>query len=136
MYDSEKISYYDVATLDKWLGASSFNPDLSSMFSIPLSYQYSNKYNGIIYPIIGWKVPNGTYKVSILSSTTQSDHTSTGHIKINKVEQTLPSLSLTNNKTWMEFDNIVVDDEKLAIMMWAEKSKRIGFNAIKIEKIS
>lgn len=136
MYDSEKISYYDVATLDKWLGASAFNPDLSSMFSTPLSYQYSNKYNGIIYPIIGWKVPNGTYKVSILSSTTQSDHTSTGHIKINKVEQTLPSLSLTNNKTWMEFDNIVVNDGKLAIMMWAEKSKRIGFNAIKIEKIS
>ncbi|WP_308745189.1 Ig-like domain-containing protein [uncultured Bacteroides sp.] len=136
MYDNEKASYYDIDTLDKWLSAASFNFDLSSLFSTPLSYQYSNKYNAVVYPIIGWRVPNGTYKVSILSSTTQNDHTSTGHIKINKVEQTLPSLSLTNNKTWMEFDNIVVDDGKLAIMMWAEKSKRIGFNAIKIEKMS
>lgn len=136
MSNQEKMSYYEVETLDNWLGAAALNPDLSSMFSTGLEYKYSNRYNSSIYPIIGWKVPNGTYKVSILSSTTQDHHTSTGHIKINKIEMSLPSMSLTDNETWMEFDNIVVSDGKLAIMMWAEKSRSIGFNAIKIEKIS
>ena len=136
MYDSEKTSYYGVSPLDKWLSVTSFNPDLSSLFSTALTYQYSNKYNDVIYPILGWNVPNGTYKVSILSSTTQNDHTSTGHIKINKVEMELPQLSLMNNTTWMEFDDIVVSDGKLAIMMWADISKRIGFNAVKIERKS
>ena len=136
MYDSEKTSYYGVSPLDKWLSVTSFNPDLSSLFSTALTYQYSNKYNDVIYPILGWNVPNGTYKVSILSSTTQNDHTSTGHIKINKVEMELPQLSLMNNTTWMEFDDIVVSDGKLAIMMWADISNRIGFNAVKIGRKS
>lgn len=136
MSDEEKMSYYGVSTLDRWLGASSFDPDLSSLFSVKIEYRYSEKYNSVVYPIIGWNVPNGTYKISILSSTSQGDNTSTGHIKINRVEMNLPSLSFTNNTTWMEFDDIVVDEGKLAIMMWAEKSKRIGFNAIKIEKKS
>ena len=48
----------------------------------------------------------------------------------------LPQLSLMNNTTWMEFDDIVVSDGKLAIMMWADISNRIGFNAVKIGRKS
>lgn len=136
MSNQEKMSYYGIETLDNWLGAAAFNSDLSSIFSTGLEYRYSYKYNGVMYPVLGWKVPNGTYKISILSSTTQSDHTSMGHLKINKDEMTLPSLSLMNNTTWMEFDNIVVDDGNLAIMMWGDVNKRIGYSAIKIEKKS
>lgn len=135
MSDDEKKVYYGVETLDNWYSASNFNADISSLFAIQLSYLYSSKYNASVYPIIGWNVPNGTYKVSILASTTQADTSTTGHIKINNVERVLPALSFQNNSTWMEFDNIVVNDGKLAIMMWADKSRRIGFNVIKVEKI-
>ena len=51
------------------------------------------------------------------------------------MEQSLPTISFQNNKQWMEFDNIQVTEGKLAVMMYAEKSKRIGYNVIKIEKI-
>ena len=108
---------------------------MSSLFSTSLGYSYSSKYNASVYPVIGWNVPVGTYKVSILSSTSLEDTSATGHIKINNVEQVLPTLLFQNNTTWMEFNNIVVNDGKLAIMMWADKSKRIGWNAIKVEKI-
>lgn len=136
MSDDEKKAFCGILTsLDNWYSAGSFNPDLSDMFATSLIYMYSNKYNATVYPVIGWNIPNGTYKVSILASTTQTDLASTGHIKINNVEQSLPAISFQNNKQWMEFDNIQVTEGKLAVMMYAEKSKRIGYNAIKIEKI-
>lgn len=135
MSDEEKKAYCGISTLDSWYSAGSFNPDMSDMFTTPLIYMYSNKYNATVYPIVGWNLPDGTYKVSILASTSQTDLSSTGHVKINNVEQSLPSISFQNNKQWMVFDNIQVTAGKLAIMMYADKSKRIGFNAIKIEKI-
>lgn len=136
MSNDEKIAFCGLLTsLDNWGSASSANPDLSDLFATPLEYVYSNKYNATVYPVVGWNIPNGTYKVSILSSTTSADLSSNGHIKINNVEQSLPAISFQNNKQWMEFDNIQVTEGKLAVMMYAEKSKRIGFNAIKIEKM-
>lgn len=136
MSNDEKIAFCGLLTsLDNWGSAASMNPDLSDLFATPLEYAYSNKYNATVYPVIGWNVPNGSYKISILSSTTEADLASNGHIKINNVEQSLPTISFQNNKQWMEFDNIQVTEGKLAVMMYAEKSKRIGYNVIKIEKI-
>lgn len=136
MSNDEKIAFCGLLTsLDNWGSASSMNSDLSDLFATPLEYAYSNKYNATVYPVLGWNIPNGTYKISILSSTTEADLASTGHIKINNVELSLPAISFQNNKQWMEFENIQVTEGKLAVMMYAEKSKRIGYNAIKIEKI-
>ena len=135
MSDEEKRAYHGLETLDTWLSSKVADTDMSSLFSTSLGYSYSSKYNASVYPVIGWNVPVGTYKVSILSSTSLEDTSATGHIKINNVEQVLPTLLFQNNTTWMEFNNIVVNDGKLAIMMWADKSKRIGWNAIKVEKI-
>ena len=41
-----------------------------------------------------------------------------------------------SHKDVLLFIGIVVTGGQLAIMMWADKSKKIGFNAIKIEKVS
>lgn len=136
MSNDEKIAFCGLLTsLDNWGSAASMNSDLTDLFTTPLEYAFSNKYNATVYPVIGWNVPNGTYRISILSSTTETDLASNGHIKINNVEQSLPTISFQNNKQWMEFDNIQVTEGKLAVMMYAEKSKRIGYNAIKIERI-
>ena len=136
MSDNEKKAYYSLDSLEPWRSTVAQNGDLSSSFSTPLIYWYCNKYNATPSSVIGWNVPNGTYKVSILACTTEPDTTSNGHLYINNVEKTLPALSFQNNTTWMEFEGIVVNDGKLAIMMLANKSKRLGFNVIKIEKIS
>lgn len=136
MSDDEKKAVYSLETLDSWSASNVVDTDVSSLFATSLGYLYSSRYNTSVYPVIGWNVPSGTYKVSIFSSTSQADTSATGHVKINDTEQVLPTLSFQNNTTWMEFENIVVSDGKLAIMMWADKSKRIGWNVIKIEKTS
>lgn len=136
MSDDEKKLAFGLDTLDKWGYSPVQDGDISLLFAAKIRYNYSTKYNASIYPVMGWNVPDGTYKVSILSCTTEPDTTATGHIKINNEEQKLPTLSFQHNTTWMEFDNIVVTEGKLAIMMWGDKSKRIGWNVIKVEKIS
>lgn len=121
-----------------------FAPDLSAATTLPYNngyferYQYAWKYNSTTYPVYGLNVPNGTYRIRILSSTSRDESSANGHVAINGVEQTLPTpaFSLTNNsKNWFEFTNIAVTDGKLLIKIWAEKSRYFGINFIELLKM-
>ncbi|WP_294141565.1 Ig-like domain-containing protein [uncultured Sanguibacteroides sp.] len=121
-----------------------FGPDLTGVTGLPYDieyfkfYQHAYKYNGTTYPVYGLKVPNGTYRIKILSSTSRDESSANGHVAINGVEQTLPTpaFSLTNNSVnWFEFTNIAVTDGKLLIKIWSEKSKYFGINFIELLKL-
>lgn len=121
-----------------------FGPDLTGVTNLPYDieyfrfYQHAYKYNGTTYPVYGLNVPNGTYRIRILSSTSRDESSANGHVAINGMEQTLPTpaFSLTNNsKNWFEFSNIVVTDGKLLIKIWAEKSRYFGINFIELLKM-
>lgn len=136
MNEEDKKNYYSLDSMFNWQSSTNQTGDVSSLFSTVLVYLYCSQYNQTPKSVIGWNVPNGAYRVSILSCTTEADSTSGRYIEINRENKALPVLSFQNNTTWMEFDNIVVTDGKLAILMHGEKNKRIGWNAIKVEKIS
>lgn len=135
MSNDEKKGYYEISTLDNWSDAPNQNAT-NPNYSILYKYQFAYKYGGTLYPILGYKVPNGNYKVSILAYTTEIRNFKDGHLEINKVEQTMPDLNLQNNQQWVEFPQIAVTDGKIVLRMWGNPSKNVGLNIIKIEKLS
>ena len=89
----------------------------------------------------GAYVPNGTYKLSWLFSTANSDwgyiNNNTRKWIINGVDMTLPSLPIQNNTTWVDSSDVVITDGKLKIEFQCYTSNKFnGFNGISIEKIA
>lgn len=130
-------------TPDSFIMVTGDNPTLTQEgLSVDLhylnQYKYAFKYNSTTRPLYGLIVPNGTYSIKLYSSTGRADvMSSDGHVEIKGIEQAMPTpaFSLQNNKQPIEFNNIVVENGKLLIRIWSEKSKRFGINFMEISKI-
>lgn len=128
----------------EWRMGGSQNGDLTSVFSVAseatCEYRYLYQYGGAQSD--GWalKVPNGQYKIRILSCTTETNdkyiNFHTFNINTNSVLDQLPlEKALTNNTEWVEFDPITVTNEVIWIYAAVNAKNRCGINAIEIIKL-
>lgn len=127
-------------TYQKWIGPPAQSGETTNIFSTsPTFYQNVTKYNTKVANCLRYKVPNGSYKVRFLSSTTEANDAYTNAvISINGVDKTseFPTGAYSRKQEWTAYMDAVVTDGKLTIMVVANPSKRVGFNAIEIKKIS
>jgi hypothetical protein len=116
--------------------SSSQNGDLSSMFTIPPSYNYVNKYNVAGASAFRFNVPNGNYQVRFISSTIEiSDSYQNGDILLNgtSIKSQLPSTPYVQKNEWTQWFDVTVTDNVITLLISVEKSKRIGLNVIEIK---
>lgn len=138
----EQESYVTNAgyTYQKWVGASAQSGDTSSVFATsPTFYQNVTKYNVTSANCLRYRVPNGSYKVRFLSSTTENNDTySNAVITINGEDRTseFPTEPYQQKQNWTDYMDVVVSDGRITIMLVVNPSKRVGFSAIEIKKIS
>lgn len=110
--------------------------DLSSMFTIPPSYSYVNKYNVAGASAFRFNVPNGNYQVRFISSTIEAnDSYQNGDILLNgtSIKSQLPSAPYGQTNEWTQWFDVTVTDNIISLFISVEKSKRIGLNVIEIK---
>lgn len=110
--------------------------DLSSMFTIPPSYSYVNKYNVAGASAFRFNVPNGNYQVRFISSTIETtDSYQNGDILLNgtSIKSQLPSTPYVQKNEWTQWFDVTVTDNVITLLISVEKSKRIGLNVIEIK---
>ena len=115
---------------------SSQSGDLSSMFTIPPSYSYVNKYNVAGASAFRFNVPNGNYQVRFISSTIETtDSYQNGDILLNgtSIKSQLPSTPYVQKNEWTQWFDVTVTDNVITLLISVEKSKRIGLNVIEIK---
>lgn len=128
----------------EWRNGASQNGDLTSVFSVAseatCEYRYLYQYGGAQSD--GWalKVPNGQYKIRILSCTSETNdkyiNFNTFNINNDSVLNQLPlEKALTNNTEWVEFNPITVTNEVIWIYAAVAAKARCGINAIEIIKL-
>lgn len=128
----------------EWRMGGSQNGDLTSVFSVAseatCEYRYLYQYGGAQSD--GWalKVPNGQYKIRILTCTSETNdkYINFNTFKINgeNVLDQLPlEKALTNNTEWVEFNPITVYTELIWIYAAVAAKARCGINAIEIIKL-
>lgn len=110
--------------------------DLSSMFTIPPSYSYVNKYNVAGASAFRFNVPNGNYQVRFISSTVEAnDSYQNGDVILNgtSIKSQLPSAPYGQTNEWTQWFDVTVTDNIISLLISVEKSKRIGLNVIEIK---
>lgn len=110
--------------------------DLSSMFTLPPSYSYVNKYSVAGASAFRFNVPNGNYKLRFISSTTEAnDSYQNGDVILNgtSIKSQLPTAPYVQKNEWTQWFDITVTDNVITLLISVEKSKRIGLNAIEIK---
>lgn len=110
--------------------------DLSSMFTIPPSYSYVNKYNVAGASAFRFNVPNGNYQVRFISSTIEAnDSYQNGDVILNgtSIKSQLPSAPYGQTNEWTQWFDVTVTDNIISLLISVEKSKRIGLNVIEIK---
>lgn len=120
----------------KIISPSSKSGDLSSMFTIPPSYSYVNKYNVAGASAFRFNVPNGNYQVRFISSTIEAnDSYQNGDIILNgtSIKSQLPTAPYAQKNEWTEWFDVTVTDNVITLLISVEKSKRIGLNVIEIK---
>lgn len=120
-------------------GASNANGDCSSLFTCNPEYKYFYVYNQTLGGGCAFNVPNGKYRVRLLSSTKEASdaYNNGGKVFINKVNITsqLPTVPYRENNVWTSWIETTVSDGILSIIVLTDKSKRVGLNAFEVEKI-
>lgn len=120
----------------KFSSPSSQSGDLSSMFTIPPSYSYVNKYNVAGASAFRFNVPNGNYQVRFISSTIEAnDSYQNGDVILNgtSIKSQLPTAPYVQKNKWTEWFDVTVTDNVITLLISVEKSKRIGLNVIEIK---
>ena len=123
-----------------WMGPPAQSGSVADVFSTdPVLYQSVSRYNAKVANCLRYQVPNGSYKVRFLSSTTESGDVYTNAvITINGVDRTsaFPTSPYAQKQEWTDYIDVTVTDGRITIMLVVNPSKRVGFNAIEIKKIS
>lgn len=146
MTEEEKLTYSGLEGINTWTSSRNMTGDLSSVFSLindnggfyTLEYNYVYSYSNPRESLWGIHIPNGQYKVRLLScSNERIDKYDNATIKINKQEVSIPggSVPYYNNTEWTDYIPVSVTDGKLTIWFSTVAQKRAGINAIEVVKI-
>lgn len=128
-------------TYQSWQATPAQTGSCSNVFSInPAYYKYVYKYATQVANCLIYTLPNGSYKIRFLSSTTAYEdvYTNASSISINGTEvlSQFPTTPYKEDQMWTDFIEFTVTDGKLIILFDIKPSKRTGFNALEIKKVS
>ncbi len=105
------------------------------------NYRYAGAYQALRNCYYGINVPNGTYRIKILSSVGSSGSNwgvldTSGNLSINDSNFLLPNVDVFNNTTWSTEQDYIVTDGKLLFKFITNLNKYLGFSCINIKKIA
>jgi len=135
-----KTALMEKAGISTWVNITGSDANNPTVFAdTPFStYSYLYQYNQALTSYWGIYVPNGTYKISFLisSSRTDADISALGSITVNGSLVTLPAIAITNNTQWTTELQFSVTDGCIFIMLHTNTNKTLGWNSIRIEKLA